>query len=80
MEPIPVRLPRELQERVDHLAKRLSISRSSVLRLAIVQWLDAADRHGMNPMIREEEMPTESAMAERKKTTCRQSRKKKPES
>ena len=50
MKPIPVRLPTELQARVDSLAREMSISRSAVLRLAIQQWLDAAEKHGTNPL------------------------------
>lgn len=53
MDPIPVRLPAELQARVDRLAVEMSISRSAVVRLAIQQWLDASDHHGVNPMLRE---------------------------
>ncbi|MFN6095066.1 MAG: ribbon-helix-helix protein, CopG family, partial [Verrucomicrobiota bacterium] len=33
MDPIPVRLPAELQARVDQLANKMAISRSAVLRL-----------------------------------------------
>lgn len=54
MDPIPVRLPSDLQERVDAISKELSISRSAVLRLAIQQWLDAAEVRGLNPILRDE--------------------------
>lgn len=54
MDPIPVRLPAELQARVDQLANKMAISRSAVLRLAVRQWLDAAEHFGTNPMLREE--------------------------
>jgi Arc/MetJ-type ribon-helix-helix transcriptional regulator len=54
MDPIPVRLPEELQHRVDSLAKEMSISRSAVLRLAIQQWLNAVDARGINPMLNED--------------------------
>jgi DNA-binding MurR/RpiR family transcriptional regulator len=53
MDPIPVRLPLDLHTRVDKLAAELSISRSAVLRLAIQQWLDASDLHGLNPLLRD---------------------------
>jgi hypothetical protein len=32
----------------------MAISRSAVLRLAVRQWLDAAEHFGTNPMLREE--------------------------
>lgn len=51
MDPIPVRLPEPLRDRVDQVAERLSISRSAVLRMAIQQWLDAAEKHGSNPLL-----------------------------
>ena len=57
MDPIPVRLPADLQARVDGLAKEMAISRSAVLRLAIQQWLDAVDVHGINPLLAEGEPP-----------------------
>ena len=57
MDPIPVRLPEDLQARVDALSKELSISRSSVLRLAIQQWLDAVELRGINPMLMEKASP-----------------------
>ncbi len=53
MDPIPLRLTEDLQNRVDALSKELSISRSAVLRLAIQQWLDAAESRGLNPLLLE---------------------------
>ncbi len=53
MDPIPLRLTEDLQIRVDALSKELSISRSAVLRLAIQQWLDAAESRGLNPLLLE---------------------------
>ena len=58
MDPIPIRLPADLQASVDRLAEELSISRSAVLRLAIRHWVDAANRHGLNPLIHENEPAT----------------------
>lgn len=57
MDPIPVRLSKELQARVSVLSEELSISRSAVLRLAVSQWLDAVEKRGTNPMLREEPAP-----------------------
>jgi hypothetical protein len=54
MDAIPVRLPHDLQNRVEAISKELSISRSAVVRLAIQQWLDAAEIRGLNPILREE--------------------------
>jgi predicted transcriptional regulator len=53
MDPIPVRLPEDLQKRVDFIAQQMSISRSAVLRLAVRQWLDAAGVQEMNPIKRQ---------------------------
>lgn len=50
MDPIPVRLNEELQARIEHLARRMALSRSAVMRLAIQQWTDAATLHGLNPL------------------------------
>jgi Arc/MetJ-type ribon-helix-helix transcriptional regulator len=55
MDPIPVRLPEDLQKRVDFIAQQMSISRSAVLRLAVRQWLDAAGVQEMNPIKRQME-------------------------
>ncbi|MGA0846541.1 MAG: hypothetical protein ACO3RV_08385, partial [Luteolibacter sp.] len=46
--------PQDLQDRVDTISKELSVSRSAVLRLAIQQWLDAAEVRGLNPILRED--------------------------
>lgn len=54
MDPIPVRLSKELQARISAMSEELSISRSAVLRLAVRQWLDAVEKDGINPMMREE--------------------------
>jgi hypothetical protein len=60
MNPIPVRLPDELHARVDSMAKKMSISRSAVLRMAIQQWIDAVAVHGENPLLKGEERPETS--------------------
>lgn len=49
-DPIPVRLSPDLQQRVDRLCAKLELSRSAILRLAVGQWLDAVDIHGLNPL------------------------------
>ena len=51
LDPIPVRLTPDLQGRLDRLCEHLSLSRSAILRLAIRQWLDATEAHGINPML-----------------------------
>lgn len=58
MGPIPVRLSPELQERIDKLAEKLSMSRSAVIRLAIRQWLDASEQRGINPILLQEQEAT----------------------
>jgi hypothetical protein len=52
--PIPVRLTEDLKNHVDSFAKRMSISRSAILRLAVQQWLNAVDARGINPMLNED--------------------------
>jgi predicted transcriptional regulator len=74
MDPIPVRLPHDLQDRVDAISKELSISRSAVLRLAIQQWLDAAEVRGLNPILRDHEP---SLVVRDEKSTPRPSKSKK---
>lgn len=64
MDPIPIRLTPEMQQQVDRLANELALSRSAVLRLAIRQWLEAHELHGINPMLRES--PSQAAKSGKK--------------
>lgn len=51
MIPLPVRLPDEMVARLDRMAEQMSLSRSAVIRLAVQQWLDAVEQHGLNPLL-----------------------------
>jgi hypothetical protein len=33
------------------MAEQMSLSRSAVIRLAVQQWLDAVEQHGLNPLL-----------------------------
>jgi hypothetical protein len=37
--------------RLDRAAKKMSISRSAILRMAMQQWLDATEQYGTNPLL-----------------------------
>ncbi|MFT4175518.1 MAG: ribbon-helix-helix protein, CopG family [Luteolibacter sp.] len=70
MGPIPVRLSPELQERVDTLAEKMSMTRSAVIRLAIRQWLDASEERELNPILsrdQEKGQQTRAAKSSRKR-------------
>jgi len=51
MIPLPVRLPAPLIIRLDRMAKQMSVSRSALIRLAVQQWIDAVENHGINPLL-----------------------------
>lgn len=70
MDPIPVRLSADIQDRVDRLADKLSVSRSAILRMAIGHWLDAAELQQLNPLLREQDgAASAAASAKRRKVS-----------
>jgi hypothetical protein len=52
MDPIPIRLPQEIQDQIHAVATRMGLSKASVARMAITQWLEAAEYYGVNPVMR----------------------------
>jgi predicted transcriptional regulator len=51
MDPVLVRLPQDLQARVDKIASQLDVTRAVVLRLAIARWVEASEKEGLNPLL-----------------------------